>query len=111
MNVGQNIKEFRKLRGMTQLELAVKADISSQVISNIERNYSQPKQSQLENLAKVLNCQISDLIVENDVDYEKIMFSDKKAFDALPKNEKRRILNNLQEQADFMIERAKQNNQ
>lgn len=78
MNIGKNIKEFRKLRKMTQLELAAKANISSQVVSNIERNYSQPKQSQLEKIAKVLNCKISDLIVENDVDYEKIMFSDKR---------------------------------
>ena len=35
------------------------------------------------------------------------MFSDKKAFDALPLEDRMRILERLQEQADFMIERAK----
>ena len=38
------------------------------------------------------------------------MFSDKKAFDALPLEDRMRILERLQEQADFMIERAKSNN-
>ena len=58
-----------------------------------------------------MNCKISDLIVDDkEVDYEKIMFSDKKAFDALPLEDRMRILERLQEQVDFMIERAKSNN-
>lgn len=100
---------MRKRRGYTQVELANLSNVSSQIISNFERAYTEPNQKQLSTLAKALNCKISDLIEvdEIDVDYEKIMFSDKKTFDKLPKEEKKRILQNLQEQADFMVERAK----
>ncbi|KAA2278059.1 MULTISPECIES: helix-turn-helix domain-containing protein [Staphylococcus] len=108
MDLGKNIKFMRKRRGFTQVELSNKTGISAQAISNIERSYSKATQPQLESLSNALNCKISDLIVDDkEVDYEKIMFSDKKAFDALPLEDRMRILERLQEQADFMIERAK----
>lgn len=108
-----SLKSMRKRRGYTQVELAELSGVSSQIISNFERAYTEPNQTQLSALAKGLNCKISDLIEVDDidVDYEKIMFSDKKAFDTLPKHEKQRILQSLQEQADFMVQRAKKNDQ
>ncbi|HDP5827309.1 helix-turn-helix domain-containing protein [Staphylococcus xylosus] len=104
-----NLKAMRKRRGLTQSKLAELSGLSGQIISNYERAYSRPNEEQIRSIAKVLNCQVNDLIDLSDIeiDYEKIMFSDKKAFDDLPDDEKARILQNLQEQADFMVERAK----
>lgn len=109
---GKTLKDIRKRRGLTQLTLAKNVGLTSQVISNFERGYTQPNQEHLKNLANALNCKISDLVAYDveEIDYEKIMFSDKASFDALPKSERERILENLQLQADFMIERAKQQN-
>ncbi|WP_433912302.1 helix-turn-helix domain-containing protein [Staphylococcus sp. LKG3-3] len=111
-NFKDTLKSMRKRRDYTQVELAEMSGLTSQIISNFEREYTEPNQRQLAALAKALNCKVSDLIEidDLDVDYEKIMFSDKKSFDALPKEEKQRILQNLQEQADFMVERAKTTN-
>ncbi|PTK30783.1 helix-turn-helix domain-containing protein [Staphylococcus hominis] len=110
MSVGTNIKDMRKMRGKTQVDLSIAAGLTSQIISNIERGYSQPNQTQLKAISKALNCKISDLVEDDEgvnVDYQKIMFSDKHAFDALPKEERQRILEVLQAQADFMIAQAK----
>lgn len=108
-----NLRAMRKRRGLTQGQLAERSGVSGQIISNYERAYSRPNEIQIRKIAKALQCQVNDLINLNDmeIDYEKIMFSDKKAFDELPNDEKARILQNLQEQADFMVERAKTNNQ
>ncbi|MDW3783688.1 helix-turn-helix transcriptional regulator [Staphylococcus saprophyticus] len=104
-----NLKAMRKRRGFTQSELGTLSGVSGQIISNYERAYSRPNEEQIRKIAKALNCQVNDLIDLSDIeiDYEKIMFSDKKSFDQLPNKEKARILQNLQEQADFMVERAK----
>ncbi|MCC2087952.1 helix-turn-helix transcriptional regulator [Mammaliicoccus sciuri] len=106
-----NLKHIRKRKGLTQKDLAFKIDATPQIISNIERGYTQASHGIIKQLAVALSCSVEDLIGDTDVspDYEMIMFSDKSAFDALPKEERNRILNQLQEQADFLIERAKKN--
>lgn len=119
-----NLKHIRKRKGLTQKDLAYKINkiydlesdkedppVTPQIISNIERGYTQAGHEMIKRLSTALSCSIEDLIGDTDVstDYEMIMFSDKGAFDALPKEERNRILNQLQEQADFLIERAKKN--
>lgn len=106
-----NLKHIRKRRGLTQNDLAIKINVTPQVISNIERGYTQSGPIIIKQLAVALACSVGDLVGDNDTpaDYKMIVFSDKAAFDALPKEEKNRILDQLQEQADFLVERAKKN--
>lgn len=110
MKFSQKLKEMRKFRGLTQQELAEKAGVTKQIISNSEREYTMPNSERISMIAKALNCKVDDLLDDIDdsqVDYEKIMFSDKPTFDNLPADERKRIIDNLQEQADFMIEKAR----
>ncbi|MCY1563871.1 helix-turn-helix domain-containing protein [Staphylococcus pettenkoferi] len=112
-NFGKRLRKLRKRNGLTQIQLADVTGLSSQQISNYEREYTSPNQQALRQLAQGLRIDMNDLVggTEVEVNYEMIMFSDKKGFDELPLHEQKRILNNLQEQADFLVERAKKMNQ
>lgn len=59
---GQRIKRIRKLRGLTQPELAKKVNVSPQVISNWEREYTSISDDDLERLSKALNVSTDYII-------------------------------------------------
>lgn len=56
MGIGERIRQKRKEKGLTQIELAVAVKVSSQVISNWERGYTDPSHDDVARLADVLNC-------------------------------------------------------
>lgn len=58
---GMRIKELRKNRGLSQEELAEKADVSSKYLSRIEMGQYFPSMDVLIKLADVLNVDIKDL--------------------------------------------------
>ncbi|AWI44651.1 transcriptional regulator [Staphylococcus nepalensis] len=102
----KNIKFLRTQRGMTQQKLADKTGQTKQVISNLERGYSAPNNKQLLNLAHALDCTTNDILgdVEDDKrNYQAIMFKDKEVFDELSSEEKTRIIQSLEDQADYLI--------
>lgn len=66
MRTGDNIKKYRKEKGLTQKNLAEKVNLSSQVISNIERNYSSVSAEDLAAIAKVLDVTPNQLLGENE---------------------------------------------
>lgn len=105
----KNIKFLRKQKGMTQQDLADKTGQTKQIISNLERGYSSPNNKQLLNLAHALDCTTNDILGDVEVDkrnYQAIMFKDKKAFDDLSSEEKTRIIQSLEDQADYLISRS-----
>lgn len=55
MNIGKGVKQLRKLKGITQGELAVKANISQTALSQIETNDIFPHRNTMEELAKGLD--------------------------------------------------------
>lgn len=111
-NFKHNLRKARKSRKMTQVQLAEKIGASSQVISNLERGYTNPRGQDIERIAQALNYPVNSLISSDiKLDFEPIIFSDKAAFDSLPKSEQKRIYETLQEQADFLVQRAVKNNQ
>lgn len=60
--VGKNIKKQRLVRGLTQQELADKANFSTQFISNIEsKTYQTFSLATVSRLANILNIDISEL--------------------------------------------------
>lgn len=60
------IREIRKLKGITIIELAKLTGISKSKISRIERNEDSPTMDHMEFFAIVLNVKINDLF-ESDV--------------------------------------------
>ena len=64
---GVRLKHLRTLNNLTQKQLAAKTNISSQVISNLERGYTKAISYQdLKQLTEKLNCSLGDLIPDAD---------------------------------------------
>ncbi|MFI3301368.1 MAG: helix-turn-helix transcriptional regulator [Candidatus Gastranaerophilales bacterium] len=60
-DLGIRIKYFRKLRGITQQELAERMDMSLNFIGKIEVAFCKPSLDTLIKLATVLNTNVSDI--------------------------------------------------
>lgn len=60
VNVGSLLRGWRKLRGVTQLELALRADSSARHISFIETGRSTPSRSMVLHLAEQLAVPVRD---------------------------------------------------
>ncbi len=58
MNIGGKIKELRVLKGLTQEELADRAELSKGFISQLERNHTSPS---IATLIDILQCLGTDL--------------------------------------------------
>lgn len=64
--VSKNIKKIRKIRGLTQEQLAEKINYSTQFISNIEsKNHQTFSLGTLWRIALVLDIDIAELFKEN----------------------------------------------
>lgn len=59
--LGARIKELRKLRNMTQEQLAEQVDLATRYISLIEVGRSSPSLETIENIARALQVEIRDL--------------------------------------------------
>ena len=81
MNIGQNIKELRTLKKMTQAELGKKVGVSRTAISSWEVNRTEPSLNDIEKLAEVLGCKRTDLFGSDDIpmDYYFLVADDEKA--------------------------------
>jgi transcriptional regulator with XRE-family HTH domain len=62
VSIGQRIKEQRKESKLTQEELGNKMNVSSQVISNWERDYSNPDPNDIYWLSEILNVSTDYLL-------------------------------------------------
>lgn len=60
--VGQRIRDLRKKHNWTQQQLADRINVSSQVISNWERGYTDPDHDDISRLAKTLNTSADYLL-------------------------------------------------
>lgn len=64
--IGQNIKQLRHIRGLTQQELADKIGISWEMVSRYERGISSPM-NRISTLAKALDVSMQQLLQENNI--------------------------------------------
>lgn len=62
MNIGDNIKRIRELRGLKQSELAEILNISDKTVSSWEINRTEPKMGMIEKICQALNCKKTDII-------------------------------------------------
>ena len=62
VQIGNRIKEYRKSKGFTQKELALRADIPYSTYSNYENNNREPNREQLQKIATALNVPLYELM-------------------------------------------------
>lgn len=62
MDIGQRIKETRKKAGLTQKELAERANVATVSIQQYERGARQPRLEQLRQIALALGTSVSELV-------------------------------------------------
>jgi transcriptional regulator with XRE-family HTH domain len=68
MGIGQRIREFRKMRNMSQAELAYKAKTEPSSISRWETEKGKPSASSLKNLAVALGVSIGRIVEDEEYD-------------------------------------------
>ncbi len=61
-NLGKNVQKQRKLRGITQEELAAEIGVSSTYIGFIEQSKRQPAIDTLDKIARALKVKLSELL-------------------------------------------------
>jgi transcriptional regulator with XRE-family HTH domain len=66
MEIGNRLRDLRKQLGLTQKELATRVNVSPQVVSNWEREYSFPDYDDVVALSKVFNVSTDYILVRTD---------------------------------------------
>lgn len=64
--IGRKIKMYRKGNGKTQAALAEELDVSSKYVSAIERGQAKVSLNRLDEIAELLNVDITDLLLGAD---------------------------------------------
>jgi len=97
MKIGNKIKSLRIQKGLTQEELANRAELSKGFISQIERDLTSPSIATLVDLLQCLGSDLKDFF--NDTNEEQIVFKDSDFFektDEVLKNKIEWIIPNAQ---------------
>ena len=63
--LGRNVREFRRLRGLSQEQLALEADMKRSYVSDLERGTRNPTVRAVARLATALGVSASELLDEN----------------------------------------------
>ena len=69
--VSENLRKIRKSKKMTQLDLAIKCDMSEAMIKNIELNRSWPSEKSLSQITNALKIDVYRLFLPLAIDFEK----------------------------------------
>ena len=81
MNIGSKIKELRVAKGLTQEELADRAELSKGFISQLERDLTSPSIVTLVDILQCLGVSVSEFFAEDKV--EQVVFSDEDYFEKI----------------------------
>ena len=81
MKIGHRIKELRIIKGLTQEELADRAELSKGFISQVERDLTSPSISTLVDILQCLGTDLSDFFTQ-DVDTQ-IVFHENDYFEKI----------------------------
>lgn len=72
MNFGQNLKNLRKSKNMSQEELAERVNVSRQSVSKWETGEAYPEMNNILELCKIFHCHINDLVNDNILDIDSL---------------------------------------
>lgn len=76
INIGENIKKYRKSNGMTQQKLADAANISRSYLGDIENNRYNPSIETIKNIVSILGITMDEFFSEQS-DYKSIELTKK----------------------------------
>ena len=74
MQIGQKIKELRVIKGLTQEELADRAELSKGFISQLERDLTSPSIATLVDILQCLGTNLNDFF--DDTPEEQVVFGE-----------------------------------
>ncbi|WP_312615065.1 helix-turn-helix transcriptional regulator [Oscillibacter sp.] len=63
--LGEYLKQYRTINGMTQADLAVKLSVSQNAISQYETGKRCPPISRIANISKILGCSVSQIVSDS----------------------------------------------
>ena len=72
MNFGQNLRNLRKSKNISQEELAERVRVSRQSVSKWETGEAYPEMNNIWELCKIFHCHINDLVNDNILDIDSL---------------------------------------
>lgn len=90
MEIGNKLKELRIQKGLTQEELAGRAELSKGFISQLERDLTSPSIATLVDILQCLGTDLQEFFSENPQE-EQIVFHDSDYFEKIDKELKNKI--------------------
>lgn len=60
-----NIRYYRELNGLLQVDLAKKLEVDQGTVSNWERGVTKPYRKYLKKMARIFGCTVDDLLKED----------------------------------------------
>lgn len=107
----KNIQKLRKSNKLTQIQMAEKIGVAKTTYASYEQNRRMPDADIQKKIADYFNVSLDYLHGRNDKESEQeidtLLLNHLDGLADLPKEEQERIIENLREQALFMINRAK----
>ena len=107
MNIGENIKAFRKINKITQSELANKLNVTNKAISSWECGRTEPCMGMIEEMCKIFQCTKTELIdgltiedIQHNAQHDQIMKYAKILSELEPD-----MLDNVMQYIDFISKR------
>ena len=70
MSVGERVKYFRKLKGLSQEELALKAELNAAFLGHLERGLKSPTIKTLEKIVNALDITLGELFYDEETEDE-----------------------------------------
>ncbi|MDR1753782.1 MAG: helix-turn-helix domain-containing protein [Eubacterium sp.] len=74
--IGKRIKYYRKIKGITQAQVADALDVSVSYISQIERGVAEVSLSRLDEIANIIHAKIENLVADTDENSEQYLNSE-----------------------------------
>ncbi len=99
IDIGERIKELRVKNGLTQEELADRAELSKGFISQLERNLTSPSISTLEDILQCLGVTVAEFFAEEKE--QQIVFGEEDYFE--------KVDGDLKNKVEWIIPTAQQN--
>lgn len=91
MKFGNNLKKLRKIKKLSQEDLAEKVGVSRQSVSKWETGDAYPEMNNILELCKIFHCRISDLVNDSIIDIDALDTETKECIVKLKKEEQKKV--------------------
>lgn len=92
---GQNLRKYRKIKGMTQFELATECGYSNNFISDLETSKKQPSYEAVKKLAKALGVSLDQISYDQNTNSDDFFVKEALMLRSKMSVEKRKVADRL----------------